>query len=137
LNGFDVPACLLELMLRADWPGKRASRAWLSRFGDPASGFVEFCALGQLERENANLRDPGLAVLRGSPSAVTPPGDFDPGQGFLIGFTDHVDAAVCVDFRAGRPRIIYDSPSHPQALFATAFDSLEAFRAFYEAQHGR
>ncbi|NJM36020.1 MAG: hypothetical protein HC850_16540 [Rhodomicrobium sp.] len=136
LNGFDVPRPLLELMLRADWPGKRMSKAWLCRFGDPASGFVEFCALGQLERENANLRDPALAVLRGSPSAGTPPGDFDPEYGFLIGFTDHVDAAICVDFRSKEPRIIYDSPSRPRSLFATAFDSLDEFCAFYKQQHG-
>ncbi len=134
LNGFDVPAPLQALLLRPDWPGKRRSEAWLSRFAYPEAGFVEFCSFDQLERENKVVRNPEMAILCGSPNAKIPPGDFDPECGFLIGFTECVDDTICVDFRREEPRIIfYDGHING---FATAFDSLDAFYAFYKEQHG-
>ncbi len=135
LNGFEVPAPLQALMFRGDWPGKRTSPAWLDHFGNPSSGFIGFCSIDQLERENRSVRDPKLAILRGAPSEAAPPGDFDPTRGFLIGFTDVVDDAICVDLRPAQgPRIIY---MHARTNgFATAFDRLGEFCAFYTAQHG-
>ena len=134
LNGFDIPQELLTLMARPDWKGKRTSDAWLGRFRNPPSGFVDFCGLDHLVRENANVRSPDLAILWGAPNLSNPPGDFDPAQGFIIGFVGHVDDTICVDFRPDKePRVIfYDAHANG---FSTAFDSLDAFCAFYKEQH--
>lgn len=135
LNGFDIPHSLLALMLRPDWAGRRTSDAWLRRFHNPPSGFVEFCILDQLVRENANVRNSNLAILCGAPNVLDPPGNFDPEHGFLIGFVEYVDDTICVDFRAAfAPQIIfYNAHSHG---FSTAFDTIDKFCAFYKEQHG-
>jgi hypothetical protein len=143
LNGFEVDARLARLMSRADWWGRRTDDAWLDRFpGHPScefsrSRFVEFCNLDQLARENTGARNPDLAILWGQPRADYPPGDFDPTAGYMIGFTDVADAAICVDLRpeAG-PRIIYDNLASEQAIYATAFDSIASFVQFYIDRHG-
>ena len=135
LNGFDIPHALLTLMLRPDWRGKRTSEAWLRRFNNPPSGFVDFCTLDHLVRENANVRSPDLTILWGAPNLTNPPGDFDAEQGFIIGFVEWVDDSICIDFRPGKePRVIFFD-AHVDG-YSTAFDRLDAFCAFYKEQHG-
>ena len=134
LNGFDIPQELLALMLRPDWTGKRTDEAWLNRFRYPPSGFVDFCDLDHLVRENANVRSPDLAILWGAPNLSNPPGNFAE-QGFIIGFVEHVDDAICIDFRPGKePRVIFFD-AHADG-FSIAFDRLDAFCAFYKEQQG-
>lgn len=143
LNGFDVDVRLARLMLRGDWSGKRTDEAWLDRFPGHRScefgrlPFVEFCSLDRLARENAGARNPDLAILWGQPRVDYPPGDFDPTAGYIIGFTDWVDATICVDLRpeAG-PRIIYDNRASELPIYATAFDSIGSFVQFYVERHG-
>jgi hypothetical protein len=140
LNGLVVDTRIAALMRRADWPGERTSPAWLERFPTAADStlsipFVKLCGADQASRENANLRNPELANLCGRPDPASPPGDFDPTAGYLIGFTDHVDAGVFVDLRGGG-RITYDNLANPRFVIATAFNSIEAFVDFYLAQHG-
>jgi hypothetical protein len=103
LNGFAVDADLARLMRRRDWPGKRIGAAWLERFpAHPCADimtvpFVDLCAPERALVENMNIRRAELVVLTGTPDSVLPPGDFDPRAGYLIGFTDVVDSAICVD----------------------------------------
>src|SRR5262245_6361521 len=103
LNGFQVDPTLAQLMRRGDWQRKRTETAWLAAFAaHPDSDgmpFVEFCGPEWAQRENAGIRDPELAILRGRQSTDFPPGDFDPEAGYLIGFTDLSDSAIVVDLR--------------------------------------
>jgi len=127
-------------MNRPDWAGKRTNPAWLERFPIrmETSGqkpFVQFCSLGHAIRENAGVRDPKLTTLLGHPNFGSPPGDFDPTAGYIIGFTDYADAAVVVDLRAGG-RIIYDNLFSGSTQYAVAFDSIEEFVRSYLIQHG-
>ena len=140
LNGLVVDARISALMNRSDWAGKRTSAAWLERFPTHTESngpipFVQFCPVSQAIRENGGVRDPELAVLLGHPNFASPPGDFDPTAGYIIGFTDHVDAAIVVDLRDGG-RIIYDNLFSRSAQYAVAFDSIEKFVDFYLMQHG-
>ena len=128
-------------MSRPDWQCKRTDDAWLSRFPAHSESeyqrlpFVEFCGVEWALRENAQIRKPHLAVLNGAPSLDDPPGDFDPTAGYVIGFTDMADAAICVDLRPAQgPRIIYDCLA-PRVIFATAFNSIPEFVRFYLEQH--
>jgi hypothetical protein len=87
-------------------------------------------------RENAQIRKPELAMLNGVSSLDHPPGDFDPTAGYIIGFTDMADAAICVDLRPAQgPRIIYDCFA-PRLAYATAFSSIPEFVRFYLEHHG-
>ena len=141
LNGFKVDPSLAKLMLRADWSGKRTAPKWLDHF--PAHPdyeherlpFVEFCAPEWAERESAAMRLPRNAILLGKADVAYPPGDFDPHAGYLIGFTEMADAAICVDLRPPTPRIIYNCLA-PQLVHATAFASIADFARFYLDLHG-
>ena len=132
-KGFEIPSLLHELMRRADWKGQRTSVAWLSRFGNP--GFVDFIGIDQLLFENhGEDRERFPRTYFGDLRDDIPPGDLVPERGFLIGFTDWVDDAIFVDFRpANGPRLIYYNQHHH--LWATAFETLEDFSAFYKEQH--
>jgi hypothetical protein len=142
LNDFPVEPALERLMTWPDRQRRRTDAAWLSRFPvHPESElgqlpFVEFCGPEWALRENAAVRNSELAVLLGAPSLACPPGDFDPTAGYLIGFTEMADAAICVDLRPAQGRIIYDclAPRHP--VYATAFCSISEFVRFYVEQHG-
>ena len=129
-------------MRRPDWQGRRTSEAWLARFSTHLSSsrkipFVEFCRPDWAIRENANLRKPDLEVLLGEPDPDSPPGDFDPTAGYLIGFADYADAAICVDLRAGGDgQIIYDNLFNRGPKYVIAFATIAEFVCFYEAQHG-
>jgi hypothetical protein len=142
LNDFRVDPAIAGLMSRADWQRKRTDDVWLSRFpAHPESTykrlpFVEFCGPEWAVHENAQVRKPELAILNGTPSLNCPPGDFDPTAGYIIGFTDVADAAICVDLRLAQgPRIIYDCLAM-HLTYATAFDSIPEFVRFYVEQHG-
>lgn len=142
LNGFEVDSSIARLMSRPDWQRKRCDDAWLDRFPiHPDSErkrlpFVEFCGAEWAVRENGRIREPDFACLNGEPSLEYPPGDFDPCAGYIIGFTELADAAICVDLRPKQgPRIIYDC-SAPRVVFATAFNSITEFVRFYLEQHG-
>lgn len=113
----------------ARFPGHPADKAQGNRIP-----FVQLNSPESAARENEGLRDPELQVLCGKPDAQHPPGDFDPAAGYLIGFTDYVDSAICVDLRPARPRVIYDRLGRG---FATAFTTLEEFVEFFLSQHGR
>ena len=141
LNGCEVDPAIVRLMSRLDWQRRRTDDAWLSRFPPhPKSEykrtpFVQFCDVEWAMRENADLRNPAHAVLNGEPSVDHPPGDFDPTAGYVIGFLDVADSAICVDLRpASGPRIIYDS-LWPDVIYATAFDSIPEFVRCYLEQH--
>ena len=142
LNSFDVDRSLARLMRRPDWVGKRTGPTWLDRFpAHPASEekqlpFVQLCSPETLHRENSAARKPELAMLLGKPDADYPPGNFDPEAGYVIGFTDFSDSAICVDLRPPTARIIYEcwAPQHP--VYATAFQTIADFVTFYVAQHG-
>jgi hypothetical protein len=142
LNGFVVDPRLVALMRRADWRGKRTSEAWLRRFPvHPIASneipFVEFCSWDSAVFENANIRFPEMSILRGRPNQEFPPGDFDPYNGYLIGFTESVDAGIFVDLRTpGGGAIIYDNLHNGDAIHATAFSSINEFVRFYVEQHG-
>jgi hypothetical protein len=129
-------------MRREDWAGKRISEAWLGRFptcpgASTKIAFVDFLSSEAAVRENQNLRDPSVAILRGRPDAEFPPGDFDPDAGYLIGFTDVVDCGIFVDLRAASGgSIIYHNLSPRDAIHATAFYSIDEFVRFYVEQHG-
>jgi hypothetical protein len=136
LNGFEIPPLLQELMWRTDWQGKRTSMPWLRRFGVPSAGFIEFIGLDALVSENrVKARECFPPSFFGARSDDIPPGDLVPERGFLIGFTDWVDYAIYVDFRpTNGPGLIYYNQRHD--LWATAFERLEDFSAFYKEQHG-
>jgi hypothetical protein len=141
LNGFTVDARIASLMRRPDWRGKRTSEAWLARFpthpGEPRKiPFVEFCGPDWAIFENENLRNPDLKDLLGEPDANSPPGDFDPTAGYLIGFTDVADATICVDLRRGDGQIIYDNLCDSKTKYVVAFASIAEFVRFYVTQHG-
>lgn len=141
LNHFEVDARLARLMRRADWAGKRTDPPWLARFpahpdaAEPIR-FVELCGVEHAMFENRQIRDPGLSILWGALDSDCPPGDFDPSAGYLIGLTDCVDSGIMVDLRPpSGARIIYENLG-PIPSFATAFDSIDAFVAFYVERHG-
>jgi hypothetical protein len=142
LNGFRVDPKLESVMLRDDWPGKRSHENWLNRFpGHPESSgirIVEFCAPDRAIRENRGIQHHrflglfGLGrrddiYLNGKPDADSPPGDFDPWNGYLIGFTDYCDAGIFIDLRPHKPRVIYDTLNPTSASHATAFDTIDEF----------
>lgn len=142
LNGFQIDPAIERLMLRPDWQCKRTSDEWLSRFAIHPENergrlpFVEFCGPEWALRENAGVRDPDLAFINGNRCFDFPPGDFDPTAGYIIGFTDIADSAICVDLRPHKgARIIYDCLA-PQLIYATAFNSISEFVQFYHEQHG-
>jgi hypothetical protein len=139
LNGFVVDARISALMSRPDWAGNRTSAAWLERFPTHTENsgpipFVQFCSPTHAIRENQSVRDPGLTALLGHPNLSAPPGDFDPTAGYIIGFTDYVDAAIIVDLREGG-RIIYNNLFSGRTHYAVAFGSIENFVEFYLMQH--
>ena len=134
-------------MMRDDWSGKRTHQNWLKLFrADPDSlgiRFVEFCSQEWAKRENRGIqhhRFLGLfgfgrrddICLNGKPNSEFPPGDFDPWQGYLIGFTDHCDAGIFVDLRPKEPRIIYDTLNRTGVIHATAFDTIDSFVEYCE-----
>ena len=99
--------------------------------------FVELIGPDHAIRENENVRDPDFDILCGVPASDFPPGNFDPENGYLIGFTEYCDAAIAIDLRPeSGPRIIYDNLSSKAAFYATAFDTLEEFIDFYIEEHG-
>lgn len=99
--------------------------------------FVNLIAPDHAIRENENVRDPDLDILCGVPDSEFSPGNFDPENGYLIGFTDYCDSAIIVDLRPENgPRIIYDNLCSKTILYATAFDTLDEFIDFYIEQHG-
>jgi len=128
-------------MRRDDWPGKRTGAAWDERFPSHDGGkvtFIEFLSPASAVGENANLRDPDLAMLWGKPDSANPPGDVDTSRAYLIGFTDAVDSAIYVDLRAPNGgRIIYDSLHPKGARHIVAFETIDQFVEFYLAQHDR
>lgn len=141
LNGILVDPRLATLMRRSDWAGKRTSATWRGRFpGDPEATYapeIDLLSVDALVRENAHLRDPEAAILHGEPNAASPPGDFDPKAGYLIGMTHTVDCGIFVDLRGGAGgRIIYDNVADRGASHVIAFDSIQAFVDFYLEQHG-
>jgi hypothetical protein len=75
-------------------------------------------------------------LVNGQPNSEYPPGDFDSWHGYLIGFTDYCDSAICVDLRPAQARIIYENVAPNEAIYATAFHTIEEFVDFYVWQHG-
>ncbi|HUG70961.1 MAG TPA: hypothetical protein VMM76_24645 [Pirellulaceae bacterium] len=146
LNGFRVDCRIEELMRRNDWAGRRTNVAWFERFRPhpKSSGmpFVQLCSIEQAKVENREIRvnrflklfgvgrRVGL-IFNGKPSVDYPPGDFDPCRGYLIGFTDYCDSAICVDLRPSRARIIYENVGPNEPIYATAFDTIDEFLDFF------
>lgn len=142
LNGFRVHPAIESLMMRDDWSGKRTHESWLNRFPgypeSPGIRFVEFCSVDWAKRENRGIRLHrflGLVgfgrrddlYLNGKPDPKFQPGNFDPWQGYLIGFTDFSDAGIFVDLRPKEPRVIYDMLNPIGVTHATAFNTIDAF----------
>jgi hypothetical protein len=118
---------------------QQSDSAWLEAFQSHADGsmpFVQFCDVDQLRRENAVLRRRSNSVLWGEPNAAFPPGDVDPSQAYLIGFTDYCDSGIFVDMRPNpEPRIIYENLNPLRVTYVIAFPTIASFVAFYRIQH--
>jgi len=139
LNDFVVDLRLANLMQRDDWVGKRTSSSWLEKFPviniDYQIPFVEFCGLEQLILENKGLRNPDNSMLWGKKSLKHTPGDFDPYNGYLIGFTEYCDDGIYVDLRDKDNPIITYTSGNPDTYIVTAFNSITSFVNFYLSQH--
>lgn len=144
LNGIRVDPQLEQLINRSDWSGKRTDSAWTSAFpAHPMAermSFVDLCTLDGLSSENAAIwRERKLwrltkdltDSLAGVPDPAYPPGDVDVRRAYLIGFTDFCDSGIFVDTRPDVPRVIYDNLNPIRATYATAFESVDEFVAFF------
>jgi hypothetical protein len=129
-------------MKTTEWQGRREDPAWLEAFPihpnspDKRLPFVELIGPEQAVRENRVkwLRKPQLQTLQGKPSSKFPPGNFDVTAGYIIGFTDLCDSAICVDLRPPEgPSIIYECIAPVDAVYATAFNSIDGFIKFFHA----
>lgn len=153
LNNFQVDPRLSRLMLRNDWEGCRgrdqryrmplfANRgAWLKRFKSHDEQYqihtIEFLGVDALKSENSGLRNPEFSFMNGEPCKEMPPGDFDPENGYLIGFTNIVDDGIYVDLRPSTgPIITYHNGGQKRHRIVTAFSSIDEFVDFYHEQHG-
>ena len=139
LNGHVVDHRLSRLINRDDWSGKRTSKNWLEKFPklsrQPKTPFIDFCSLEQMVFENQSIRKPDLKILWGEKNYEYSPGDFNPAQGYLIGFTEVCDDGIFVDVRDKENPIITYTVGYTETLIATAFTSLDDFVSFYLSQH--
>lgn len=144
LNGIRVDPQLEQLINRSDWSGKRTDSAWMWAFpAHPMAErmpFVDLCTLDDLSSENAaiwrerkfwRLTEDLTDSLAGVPDPEYPPGDVDVHRAYLIGFTDYCDSGIFIDARPDVPRVIFDNLNPMRATYATAFESVDAFVAFY------
>lgn len=151
LNGFRVDSRIERLMRRDDWAGRRTDAAWFERFTphSQSSGmpYVQLCSIDQAKSENRGIQTSRFlnlfklgrgdkSWLNGKPNAQYPPGNFDSWHGYLIGFTDYCDSAICVDLRPSTARIIYENVGPGESIYATAFDTIDELVDFYIGQHG-
>ena len=98
---------------------------------------VDFISVEQAIFNNKNIRDPDLKMLHGTKNPISPPGDFDPKCGYLIGFTSEVDEGIYVDLRPSNgPIITYSNHNADNMQIVTAFQSIDDFVQFYLESHG-
>ena len=136
INGVEAPPRLLQLMQRPDRVGRRTDPKWLTAFGNPIGGFVEFISLDACEGESASLNDPKVSMLLGQPSKANPPGDIDPKRCFVIGFVDLIDFTINVDTRPTSGPSVTSASNEDPVTYGTAFHSIDEFADFYETCHG-